>query len=496
MTQASFDQYFEWLKIPKHQRPPTAYQLLGIEPKEFDESLLDQAVREREGIVRKQRSGPHKVEADSLLIELQEARLTLGNAGAREKYDAKLDRILKAQAAKAASDLLAAKHKKSVGEDGGVIVLAFKIAAGLALVLGLLAATIYGHRWLSNGPEIIPVAQRPAVRDTTSPTPTPTPAPVATDPDGRPLELVNTISMPLRLIGPGEYLMGAPFNEIPRDPGDNFEAQHPVRITKPFYLGKFEVTRGEFRKFIQETKYVTEAEVAREKAVADRKAGLRKDLPPEKFQTEFSDDATWLTPLFDQTDAHPVVLVTRKDAIKFCEWLSQKEGKKYRLPTEAEWELACRCGSTGRWSFGEDESLAPRYENLGDVSIGKIIPQFAPKLSAPNDGFAFTAPVGSFLPNKLGLHDMYGNVEEWCADQGATKYDPKVVADDPLGKDGKSYLSRGGSWIIGANIARNALRTRQASFMRNYTLGFRVACDAPPPPPRNVSLGTGPTKSP
>ena len=153
----------------------------------------------------------------------------------------------------------------------------------------------------------------------------------------------NTIGMKLTLIPPGEFQMGSPETEFGID-GKNHndtEKQHRVKITKPFYLGVYDVTLGQFAKFVNDQNFKTEGE-------KDGKGSYGYDANGDSaLKAEY----TWRTPgLYGnkQTDDHPVVCVSWNDAQAFCDWLSQKESKKYRLPTEAEWEYACRAGTGKR----------------------------------------------------------------------------------------------------------------------------------------------------
>ena len=165
---------------------------------------------------------------------------------------------------------------------------------------------------------------------------------------------------------------------------------------------------------------------------------------------------------------HPVVYVSWNDADEFCKWLSKKEGKTYRLPTEAEWEYACRAGTKTRYSFGDDPQELVRYANAADQDRKKLcpgcnvmIPSFdasgkptGKKIPFPflagSDGFAWTAPVGKYKPNAFGLYDMHGNGWEWCSDWFDEHYYEKSPVDDPTGPDYRleACLSRG--WILPA----------------------------------------------
>ena len=144
--------------------------------------------------------------------------------------------------------------------------------------------------------------------------------------------------MRLALIPAGEFQMGSPDND--KDAESKEKPRHLVRITKPFYLGVYEVTRGQFHQFVAESGYRTEAEKDRKGAL-----GWNEEMKKIEQNARF----TWQNPGFQQTDDHPVVNVSWKDAVAFAAWLSRKEGKNYRLPTEAEWEYACRARSKTRY---------------------------------------------------------------------------------------------------------------------------------------------------
>jgi sulfatase modifying factor 1 len=198
---------------------------------------------------------------------------------------------------------------------------------------------------------------------------------------------------------------------------DNEDA-HAVELSA-FALGKYPVTRGQFALFVKDAGYTTEAEAG------DGGHGWNEDArefegPDKKY--------SWRNPGFAQTDGHPVVNVTWNDAQKFCAWLGKKSGKRVGLPSEAQWEYACRAGSTTLYFFGDDEEEMAAYGNIADGTAKAKFPGWKDAISA-KDGYAFTSPVGSYKPNKFGLYDMHGNVWQWCADY-YRKYD-----DVPKGKD-------------------------------------------------------------
>ena len=178
---------------------------------------------------------------------------------------------------------------------------------------------------------------------------------------------------------------------------DRFKEEHPqhcVRITKPFCLGTYHVTRGQFRQFVKDSGYKTNAE---------------KDFRPpfygmnrETGGYQLIESYTWQKVGFEQSDEHPVVCISWDDAVAFCKWLSRKEGKAYRLPTEAEWEYACRAGTTTRYYSGDDpETLAKVATSPTRRTRRSSRTGTGTGLKA-SDGYVFTSPVGSSSPTPSG----------------------------------------------------------------------------------------------
>jgi len=205
------------------------------------------------------------------------------------------------------------------------------------------------------------------------------------------------------------------------------------------------VTVGEFRDFVDDRGYITEAERGDGAYVWSGKEYEKKK------------DASWKNPYFDQNDTHPVVCVSWNDAVAYCKWLSQKTGESYRLPTEAEWEYACRAGTTTMWSFGDDEKELEKYAWYGENSEGK------------------THPVGEKLPNPWGLHDMHGNVWEWCEDDWVDSYE-KTPRDGTAHQDKSSSrkVLRGGSWNSYSHRTRSSYRDWNDPSDRSIAWGFRL----------------------
>ena len=241
-----------------------------------------------------------------------------------------------------------------------------------------------------------------------------------------------------------------------------------MRITKPFYLGTYHVTRGQFRQFVTDTGYKTDAEKG------EKPGAFGWD--PDKKEFGFNEKYSWRNAGFEQTDEHPVVNVSWNDAVAFCKWLSRKEGKTYRLPTEAEWEYACRAGTTTRYYSGDDPETLAKVGNVADAAAKAKFPDWKYTIKA-SDGYVFTAPVGKFKPNAFGLYDMHGNAWQWCADWYGAEYYAASPADDPTGPDsGDDRVLRGGSWFDGPDVSRSASRfgiTPDDRF--DFCTGFRVA---------------------
>ncbi|MFN0196589.1 MAG: SUMF1/EgtB/PvdO family nonheme iron enzyme [Planctomycetaceae bacterium] len=329
-----------------------------------------------------------------------------------------------------------------------------------------------------------------------SPQPVDPPGGTPSTPDkpGEPLEVItNSLGMKLVLIPAGEFEMGSHedaltlLKRFPEAKPDDIEGEfpvHKVRITQPFYLGQHEVTLGQFLKFYHAAKYKVECE-------RDGKGGW--GWTGETFEQR-KNYRPWSWGFEEQTMNHPVVNVTWNDANAFCNWLSEKEGHEYRLPTEAQWEYACRAGSTTRFYFGNDVEELVQYSNLADQANkqiwpdpntltvgkyedGKLISTTMPfPFVSENDGYGFTAPVGRFKPNPFSLYDMHGNVSEWCRDWYGRDYYAKSAADDPQGSSSGDFrVLRGGSWYGNPQGSRSAIRGRNTPDDRYNGIGLRVS---------------------
>jgi formylglycine-generating enzyme required for sulfatase activity len=232
-----------------------------------------------------------------------------------------------------------------------------------------------------------------------------------------PSPMTNSIGMELLLIPPGEFMMGSPEDDPKKADGET--PQHRVRITKPFYLGVDEVTQEQYEKVMGEN--------------------------PSSFKEP----------------SRPVESISWDDAAAFCAKLSAMDSRlQYRLPTEAEWEYACRAGTATRYSCGDD--MDPRYAWFGDNSGRE------------------THPVGRTLPNAWGLCDMHGNVWEYCHDWYDEDYYASSPLDDPAGPaTGSDRVHRGGCWDFSTRQCWSACRRGHGPNFRGGGMGFRVARDLP-----------------
>ena len=197
---------------------------------------------------------------------------------------------------------------------------------------------------------------------------------------------------------------------------------------------------------------------------------------PEKKEFGFNAKYSWRNAGFEQTDEHPVVNVSWNDAVAFCKWLSRKEGKTYRLPTEAEWEYACRAGTTTRYYSGDDPETLAKVANVADATAKAKFPDWKCDDQRPATATCSRRRWAKFKPNAFGLYDMHGNAWQWCADWYGEDYYAESPADDPTGPDsGDVRVLRGGSWIYGPLNSRSAVRIWTSPDVRDFDTGFRVA---------------------
>lgn len=281
----------------------------------------------------------------------------------------------------------------------------------------------------------------------------------------------------------GTFMMGNPYETADHDE----KTIHEVRVSS-FLMGKYEISVGEFRDFIQDAGYITTAERIGNGAVF---IGRKVERPG---------DGTWKKPYFTQHESHPAVCVSWWDALEHCNWRSLREGLKpcyeissdstvswdraangYRLATEAEWEYAARSGGTeikfawgnglpiigGRKAGNTRDEAAHRHWGLKNYWEGY------------DDGYVFTAPVDTFAPNPAGLYGLSGNVYEWCWDWYSEDYYQSSPADNPAGPDrGKMRACRDAGF--GCSIANEVVTSRGKGdpYLAFSWGGFRIARNA------------------
>jgi formylglycine-generating enzyme required for sulfatase activity len=300
------------------------------------------------------------------------------------------------------------------------------------------------------------------------------------------LDLGNGVSLKLILIPAGKFLMGSPESEklaavkevveagAAADTAKRLfanEVQHEVTISKPFYLGLTHVTVDQFAAFVKDSGYKTDAEKG-------EGLTLGLEIKDGKLVLMKVDGCTWRNPSFDQKGDHPVIQVSWNDAQAFCAWLSKKSGKTVVLPTEAQWEYACRAGTKTAYPWGDNPDDGKGWANCADQSLKKKLPNesaiWIVNFFGWDDGYVFTSPVGSFKANAFGLYDMIGNARQWCQDRYGD-YEKGAVTD-PTGDTGGSRVLRGGSWHPYFGHCRSAYRDMSMGTpsSRNDFTGFRV----------------------
>ncbi|OTM50029.1 formylglycine-generating sulfatase enzyme [Acinetobacter pittii] len=277
----------------------------------------------------------------------------------------------------------------------------------------------------------------------------------------------------MTVIPAGSFLMGGNINEqeqqnVPAQSRPYELPQHLVQVEKPFAMSTYETTIAEFQAFQKETGWEVE--------------GCRNwETRNGVFNMWYRDDLNPNNSGMNQTPQDPVVCVRREDGREFAKWLSKKTGQTYRLPTEVEWEYAARAGTTTAYYWGDDLNLdqACKYANVLDPSTAAALPQTSGwSLFKCTDGYAFTSPVGKFLPNNFGLYDMSANAREWVDDCWHSNYENAPSVNRRWGEDNGQCnfpVLRGGAWIYNTYNVRTAYRNAYVtSQARSIMWGFRL----------------------
>jgi formylglycine-generating enzyme required for sulfatase activity len=345
---------------------------------------------------------------------------------------------------------------KSLGEENVILHNFFRLVIGSAVLCGLAAIPwAWPHIWQRIAPSLPtflasedrpsglvpgrrPVGRVLASRGVAPPAAPgviagPTPAPVSPPamPQQPGMVVVNSVGMLLAFVPPGQFNMGSPASENGRT---GSEHQHMVQISKAFYVGAQEVTQFQYLQVM--------------------------GTNPSHFTFGRAGGAALSGPV--DTTRLPVENVSWVEAVEFCRRLTaqpieQAAGRSYRLPTEAEWEYACRASTTTAFHSGDRLTA-------GDANFSSSVSR--------------TTTVGSYPPNRWGLFDMHGNVDEWCSDYYDYGYYRSSPAADPTGPPGGiNRVIRGGSFLASAEECRSARRTARSPQTRQLTLGFRVVCE-------------------
>jgi len=296
-----------------------------------------------------------------------------------------------------------------------------------------------------------------------------------------PNEIIGEDGVPMILISAGKFQMGTDTSEIPRlvqwsnqwqlgAEAALFEVETPRHTVHldAFYIGKYEVTNAQYRRFVKVTGHREP-----EGSGGDRVSRIIDGISGWQWQTGFK---PWLDKNFSG-DNQPVVCVSWEDAKAYCEWAGK------RLPTEAEWEKAARGNLTEkRFIWGDTWPPPKGTGNFPDeVFARERIFSDHPFIETYDDSYAYTAPVGSFAPNGYGVYDMAGNVWEWCADWRDEDYYAKSPRQNPIGPEtGKTRVVRGGSWLDHPSFLRVALRGSGWQTRTSFSHGFRCAKDVAP----------------
>ncbi|WP_298868967.1 formylglycine-generating enzyme family protein [uncultured Gimesia sp.] len=441
-----FNPYHKWLGIPEKKCPPTFYELLGISLNEDDPAVIQSAAERQKKHVEQFLGTSYNKFANQLIAQIDEAEITLLSPELRREYDRQVG-LFKKRRKKRQFDPtvmippMQSGGNRTVGEGSGLAREYAGIVSVLVIAFFVMAAASFWLPWgkleadNENVAKTNPHAKQPALAEepamahrdkkgvakkkssmtakTSLKTPEPEPkkAPEAKIETGD--QKTNSIGMKFQLIPAGTFLMGATFQTRK----NNEKPVHQVILTKPFEMGVYEVTQQQYEAVM--------------------------GTNPSEFKGP----------------DNPVEMVTWDNAVEFCIKLSNMPNEKgfiYRLPTEAEWEYACRAGTTTKYSYGDDDSQLDDYAWYFKNSSFK------------------THPVGEKKSNPWGLYDMQGNVFEWCQDW----FDPyqSSVKTNPIQMGGrmKYRVIRGGGISNVANYCFSSARHNAAPDLKNSRMGFRV----------------------
>jgi formylglycine-generating enzyme required for sulfatase activity len=267
------------------------------------------------------------------------------------------------------------------------------------------------------------------------------------------VDLADGVGLELLRIDAGQFVMGSDQSYANERPA------HPAAIATPFLMGRFEVTNRQYQCF--DPAHDSGLETGEAYQFGDDERGFPLDRPEQ-----------------------PVVRVSWDQAMAFCDWLTAKTGNRFTLPTEAQWEYACRAGSTGSLWYGTLDDDFSRAANLSDAThhtvhyphVPTALPPWRPADTRFDDGWRVSAPAGTFAPNPWGLYDMHGNAAEWTASDYVPDANAAIAGSPPAGP-GRRKVVRGGSWLDCPRRARSAFRLHYVASQAVHDVGFRVVCE-------------------
>ncbi|MGA1825370.1 MAG: formylglycine-generating enzyme family protein [bacterium] len=258
---------------------------------------------------------------------------------------------------------------------------------------------------------------------------------------GHALSFPNSINMKMLYIEGGEFIMGDQGSQG----GFDEKPAHAATIS-PFYLSETTITVAQWRQFYEDSD-----------TAWDLWDSVKKYSPDKES---------------------PIIFISYNDAIEFCAWLSEKEGRNYRLPTEAEWEFAARGGSTGKeypWGDTPPDGTQCNFADMDEYEKDKDL--WAAEATV-SDGYAYCAKVHAYTPNGYGLYQMSGNVLQWCQDWYFSHYYHEAPSDNPKGPEsGNEKVLRGGAWCFPPVMVRVSDRYNLNPSIRKEFIGFRIAID-------------------
>jgi len=264
------------------------------------------------------------------------------------------------------------------------------------------------------------------------------------------LDLGGGLALEMALVPAGEFIMGAV------DGAPDERPQTRIRVDRPFWMGRFEVTNEQYALF--------------------------DSLHDSRYISVFNKDQSTPGEIANRP-RQPAIRVSWQEALAFCKWLSQKTGKRFTLPTEAQWEYACRAGAATAMNYGDPSADFGKYANLADQRIESLCrgnsPKWIPAVKQSNDGAIVTEQVGKYQPNAWGLQDVHGNVAEWTLST-YKPYPYNAMDGRDSGKAEGTKVARGGSFYDRPNRARSSARQDYLPWQRVFNVGFRVICDATP----------------